>query len=75
MTTLLQLLKDTKLGMIDESLYDLLLLVSNSEARQEIGQLMTLTINSTPNGKLSLTTNSTPNRKLSMSMLKDSILN
>ncbi|KAJ1375515.1 Zinc finger, RING/FYVE/PHD-type [Sesbania bispinosa] len=36
---LLQLLKDMNLGMIDEALSILLLLVSNSEGRQEIGQL------------------------------------
>ncbi|KAE9617710.1 hypothetical protein Lal_00018597 [Lupinus albus] len=36
---LLQLLKDINLGMIDEALSILLLLVSNPEGRQEIGQL------------------------------------
>ncbi|TKY65409.1 U-box domain-containing protein 15 [Spatholobus suberectus] len=36
---LFQVLKDTNLGMIDEALSILLLLVSNSEGRQEIGQL------------------------------------
>ncbi|XP_061361232.1 U-box domain-containing protein 15 [Gastrolobium bilobum] len=38
-TPLLELLKHINLGMIDEALSILLLLVSNSEGRQEIGQL------------------------------------
>ncbi|KAF1892541.1 hypothetical protein Lal_00011007 [Lupinus albus] len=38
-TPLLRLLKDINLGMIDESLSIVLLLISNPEARQEIGQL------------------------------------
>ncbi|KAK2415708.1 U-box domain-containing protein [Trifolium repens] len=38
-TPLLELLEDTNLGMIDEALSILLLLVLNPEGRQEIGQL------------------------------------